>query len=130
MQACPSSAIQIADMSVLNPIITANSAVQLHPEYGTQPKVYYIGLPMTFIAGSLVNQTTGDCVQGATVVATDSSGNKAGTATSDLLGNFFVDGLNSQTYTITVSLTGFTSQTIKGIVASNNSLGDIQLTPT
>jgi Fe-S-cluster-containing dehydrogenase component len=130
MQACPAAAIQIGDYNSLKPLIDASGAESFHPEYGTKPRVYYIGLPKTFIAGSVVNSKTGDCVAGATVTATDPSG-KVVSTTSDLIGGFFLDGLATGTnYNIAVSLTGFTSKTVSGVAASNNNYGDITISPS
>ena len=78
----------------------------------------------------MVNSKTGDSVSGATVTATDSSGNKF-TAMSDVIGDFYVDGLaTNTTYQIAVSISGYASKTVSGVVATNNYLGDVTLTPS
>jgi len=128
MQACPSGAIQIGDYNALKPTIDSSGAQPLHPEYGTKPRIYYIGLPQTFIAGAVIDSSSGGCISGATVTATDSSGNKF-TTTSGVIGDFFVDGLVANTtYQISVSVSGYASKSVSGVVASNNNIGDVSLT--
>jgi Fe-S-cluster-containing dehydrogenase component len=130
MQACPAAAIQIGDYTALKPMIDASGAETFHPEYATMPRVYYIGLPKTFIAGSVINSKTGDCVAGASVTAVDPTGKQFST-TSDVIGGFVLDGLTSGTkYNITVSFSGFASKTASGVTASNNNFGDITISPS
>jgi len=130
MQACPAAAIQIGDYTALKPLIDASGAETFHPEYGTKPRVYYIGLPKTFIAGTVINSKTGDCVAAAAVTAVDPSGKQFST-TTDVVGGFFLDGLAASTkYNITVSLAGFSSKTVSGVAASNNNFGDIAISPS
>ncbi len=75
MMACPTGAIKIGDYPQIEAAIDTISRgfpQALHPEYGTAPRVKYIGLPATFIAGALVD-SKGECLEGADVVAKDTA---------------------------------------------------------
>ena len=99
----------------------------LHPEYGTKPKVLYIGLPKTFIMGKVVDSKSGAYLQGATVTATTSGGSPV-SATVTNYGDFTIDGLASgATYTLTVTLSGYTTLTQSVNLTTDTYVGSIQL---
>ena len=99
----------------------------LHPEYGALPRVAYIGLPKTFIAGALVD-SKGECLAGANVTATDTASKVVvAMATSDFLGDFWLDGLEAKkSYDVTITSAGKT-KTISVSLDTDKNLGDIQL---
>ena len=66
-------------------------AETLHPEFGTQPRVYYKGLPKKFIAGTVYDPAEKEIIEGATVTATGTEGTF--TATTDHFGDFWLKGL-------------------------------------
>jgi tetrathionate reductase subunit B len=126
---CPGKAITIAPYAQLQKTIQESNAVPLHPEYGTEPRVYYIGLPKTFIAGSLVDSKTGDCLQGVQVTAKDvAAGKIVATTTSDPFGDFWFDGLDSKkSYEVTITKADKTTKTLPVSLDTDTNLGDIQL---
>ena len=103
MLACPAGAIQIGDY---NQVMKGGAYLGLskgqptsyHPEYKTQNRVLYIGLPKTFITGAL-RDSNGECLSGAVVTVTDTStktvvgGPQQQQTTSDAFGDFWFDGL-------------------------------------
>ena len=127
MLACPSGAINIGEYGKLDEYMRMGEAEWFHPEYGAQPRVYYVGLPKTFIVGSLVD-SRGECLQGANVTAKDTeSGAVVASTTSDLIGDFWLDGLAAKkTYEVAITAAGKT-KTISVQLDTNTNLGDIQL---
>jgi Fe-S-cluster-containing dehydrogenase component len=128
--ACPNGAITIGDYSVI--MQNAAGSTSLHPEYKTQNRVLYIGLPMTFITGAVVD-SNGECLQGATVTLVN-TGTKTipsystMNTTSDAFGDFWFDGLQpNKTYNLTVTAGGKT-KTLSVTPATDTNVGDIQLT--
>jgi Fe-S-cluster-containing dehydrogenase component len=128
--ACPNGAITIGDY---NQIMQAASsaAAPLHPEYKTQNRVLYIGLPMTFITGTTVD-SNGECLQGANITLVN-TGTKTSPSyatrntTSDYFGDFWFDGLQAnKTYNITVTAAGKT-KTLSVTPTTDTNVGDIQL---
>lgn len=130
VNACPTEAITYGEYEDLKPTIDSAGAVPLHPELGTKPRVYYIGLSAffgTFITGALVNGTTGDCLKGADVTCKDVSAGKTFNAKSDAFGDFWFEGLDAKkSYEITISTAGKT-KTVPVSLDKDTDLGDIQL---
>jgi Fe-S-cluster-containing dehydrogenase component len=131
VNACPTGAITFGTLASLQSQITSLGAKVFHPEYNTGPQVYYVGTGaqgLVFIAGALYATSTDAAIQGATVTVTAGSTNV--TATSDIFGDFWVDGLAANTtYTVTITATGHATVT-KTVSTSSGSqdLGDIGLT--
>jgi len=74
VQACPTGALRVvyAEDSMIQKIIESEELAILHPEYRTQPRVYYKNLYRffkCFIAGSVTVEKDGitDCAEGAEV---------------------------------------------------------------
>jgi len=126
MMACPSNAIKIGTLAQIWKDTERNKPF-LHPEYKTEPRVYYLGLPKTLIVGSLVD-SNGECLQGANVTAKDTeSGAVVAATTSDMIGDFWLDDLAAnKTYEIAISAAGKTKK-ISVQLNTNTNLGDIQL---
>jgi len=127
VEACNTQALIFGEYDDLKATINEKGAVPLNPEYGTKPRVYYIALPKTFIAGALVD-SKGECLAGADVTATDTaSGKVAAKTTSDAFGDFWLDGLETKkNYDVTITSAGNT-KTISVSLDTDTNLGDIQL---
>ena len=128
VNACPTGTLQYGEYSALQATITSGGYSAFHPEYGTQPRVLYINLPKTFIAGSVLDNTTKQSIKGATITLTNTSTNATLTATSNIFGDFWFDGLDAKTtFKVTVAYTGKTSQSITVTTNTDQNLGDIAL---
>ena len=96
----------------------------LHPEYGLQPRVYYLNLPKRFIAGTVYDPVIKEVVIGATCTL---SGDGSATTTTNDWGDFWFDGLEAGTFSLKIEAAGKT-KIIAGInTAKDVSLGDIPL---
>jgi len=128
MLSCPGGAINIGDRTALmEDFQNYGPPAPYRPEYKTQNRVLYIGLPKTFITGSLVD-SKGECLAGASVTCTDTNAKKIVTiVASDAFGDFWVDGLVANgSYDITVAAAGKT-KTVSVSPKTDTNLGDIQL---
>ena len=65
----------------------------LNAEYGTKPRVYYLNLPKPFVAGTVVDPSIHECIEGAKVTATDLITGKGYEAASDEFGDFWFKNL-------------------------------------
>ena len=124
------SAITFGDLdnpsSAIAQLVATGTPQPLHPEYGTSPKVLYIGLPKTFIMGKVVDSKTGAYLQGAVVTATATGVSVSATVTN--YGDFTIDGLASGTsYTLTVTLSGYTTLMQLVNLSTDTYLGNVQL---
>lgn len=108
-------------------MIDQKNAVILNPEYNVKPRVYYAGVPKTFIAGALIDSSTGECLIGADITCKDTTAGTTSTAKSDVFGDFWLDGLDAKkTYEVTINGAGRT-KTISVSLDTNKDLGDIPL---
>jgi len=124
---CPVDAITYGEYEDLKKTIDEGGAVLMNPEFGAKPRVYYIGMPKTFITGALVD-SKGECLAGADVTAKDTAAAKIVASTkSDAFGDFWLDGLDAKkTYEVAISAAGKT-KTVSVSLDKDTDLGDIQL---
>ena len=121
---CPTDAIKFGEESELKDLIA--KAEVLPPDFGAPPgvRVYYIGLPKRFIAGTVYDPATKEVVVGATCAL---SGTSTATATTDAFGDFWFEGLKVGTYSLKIDQRSKT-KTISAIDTTKDvSLGDIAL---
>ena len=80
----------------------------LNPEFGAKPSVYYINIPKTFLAGTVVNKATDECFEGADVTLKDiASGTEMKTKTNNY-GDFEFEGLDSgKVYSLKIESAGY-----------------------
>ena len=76
----------------------------LHPEWGTEPRVYYKGLPKRFIAATVFEPQTQEVVIGAKVTAVSSEGTFE--AVTDDWGDFWLRGLPEADFDLTIEKDG------------------------
>lgn len=101
-----------------------DSADVLHPEWGFKPRVYYMNLPKKFVAGTVYDPDNEEIIEGATCTL---SGDSTGTATTDGFGDFWFEGLDVGTFSLTIEAGG-KSKTIESISTEKDvNLGDIAL---
>jgi Fe-S-cluster-containing dehydrogenase component len=120
---CPNDAIKFGEEAELSSLIA--EAEILHPEYGLKPRVYYIGLPKRFIAGTVYDPDKEEVIKNVT--CTLSSAGSSLTAETDAFGDFWFDGLEIDTFTLKLEAAGKT-KTISAISTEKDvNLGDIPL---
>jgi tetrathionate reductase subunit B len=130
VEACMTEALWFGEEAELSELLA--KAEVSHPEYGTAPRVYYIGLPKRFIAGAVLDPAADECVEGATVIATDTETGTRYTVTSDNYGDFWLKGLDAHhTYTLAITAAGYRPKRIDVVsTAKDVNLGDIPLSKT
>ena len=135
VQACPTGALRFlrVEDGDMQRIAASEKLELLHPEYGTQPRVYYKNLyrfARCFIGGSVAREVNGvtDCVEGARVTLRQGSSNIAATVT-DNYGDFKFDNLeeNSGSYTVEISWPGHETKTLAVDLKTSVNLGTIWL---
>jgi len=125
VDACPTDALRFGEEADLQEYI--KKAEILLPEEKTKPRVYYIGIPKKFIAGAVWDPAEDECTEGATVTLAGAKGKKR-VAKTDRFGDFWFEGLDDGTYTVTIEKGGYYSQKIDNISTEKDvNLGDIEL---
>jgi Fe-S-cluster-containing dehydrogenase component len=130
VEACPTGALTFGDMddpkSEVSKLVTSGNTEPLHPEYGLNEKVRYIGLPKRFIAGSVVFGDTDECAEGVKVTLTG-EGEKKSVFTNNY-GDFEFEGLPAdKSYVVKVEASGYKSQKFDVKTNIDVYLGDIIL---
>jgi Fe-S-cluster-containing dehydrogenase component len=125
--ACPTGAFTFGDEEDLRDLIAKAEA--LKPELPTGPRVYYLNLPKKWIAGAVLDSEADECVEGATVVATDTRTGDGVSVLTDNYGDFWLKNLRDGQYTIVVQKPGYLTVKLGPIDATqkDQNLGDIVL---
>jgi Fe-S-cluster-containing dehydrogenase component len=126
VDACPTGAFTFGEEEDLKDLIA--KAEPLKPWLAhVKPRVYYIGLPKKFIAGALFDKESDECVEDATVTATDTKTGKKHTTKTDSYGDFWLKNLADGDYTILVEKAGYLSQKLGPFdaTAKDLNIGDI-----
>jgi tetrathionate reductase subunit B len=131
-EVCPTGAFTFGEEEELAELIAG--AEVLHPEFGAKPRVYYIGLPKTFIAGLVYDPQIDEIVEGALVTislegagAQGAAGTEVTTVT-DEFGDFWVDGLERGIYQVSLQKEDYAKKQLGPIVVDRDvNLGDIAM---
>jgi tetrathionate reductase subunit B len=102
-----------------------------HPEYQTEPRVYWKGLPKPWIAGTLIDEAKDEVISGAAVTATDLINDASVTVASDEFGDFWIMRMKEdRKYRLAIRKDGY--QNFQAIVTTNGDqdMGDISLKQT
>ncbi len=135
VQACPTGAMRIVKVedAQMKQIVTQENLEVLHPEYKTQPRVYYKNLYRylkCFIGGDVAYKKDGivDCAEGARVTLFKDS-QKISEVSTDNYGDFKFDNLeeNSGRYTLEVVYKGYEKKITEVDLTASKSVGTILL---
>jgi tetrathionate reductase subunit B len=129
-EACPTGAFTFGEEEEeeLGDLIA--QAEVLHPEYGAKPRVYCIGLPKTFIAGTVYDSEADEIVEGALVTLKPEDGAEAA-ASTDEFGDFWLDGLERGTYLVSIQKDGYVSIELGPVELDKDlNLGDLPMHAT
>ncbi|MGI9952696.1 4Fe-4S dicluster domain-containing protein [Moorellaceae bacterium AZ2] len=121
---CHVNAIQFGEESELD--LTGTEI--LHPEYGTEPRVYYRGLPKRFIAGTVYDPVEKEVIIGAVCTLTSEDGTFTATAKTDNFGDFWLRDLPEADFTLTITAGEKTKVLKVSTKEKDIGLGDIPLT--
>ncbi|HVP23804.1 MAG TPA: 4Fe-4S dicluster domain-containing protein [Conexivisphaerales archaeon] len=131
VDACPTGALTWGDDT--DPAIQAKiaGAIVMHPEYQTKPRAYYLNVPTVFIAGAIYDKAADECLEGATVSATDLQTGMVYSATTDNYGDFWLEDVApNHSYTVHIELDGYAPKTLGGVFTGKDvNLGDMELLP-
>jgi Fe-S-cluster-containing dehydrogenase component len=103
-----------------------DQAEMLSPDFGPalNTRVYYIGLPKKFIAGTVYDPDTQEVVIGATCTL---SGDGTGTTKTDGFGDFWFEGLKVGTFSLKIEAAGKTKEIPNISTEADVGLPDIAL---
>ena len=114
VQSCPTNCMYFGDLddpaSKVSQFLAANKAESYHPEYGTRPRVYYIGLPKPHLSGTIRFADDGECAADVTVTLAAADGAQR-TAVTDSFGDFEFRAVAKGACRISFELSGYQPQT-------------------
>jgi tetrathionate reductase subunit B len=127
VDACPTEALKFGEEDDLKDLI--RKAEVLHPEFGAKPRVYYIGLPKSFVAGAVYDPEEDESVQDATAILMDSETGEKFTVKTDNYGDFWFEDMKvDHTYSLRIEKDEYYPQEIHDIsTAKDINVGDIKL---
>lgn len=130
VEVCPTEALVFGDMddpkSKVAKILASSTTESLRPEYGLKERVFYIGIPRKFVAGTVVYGKTDECAEGATVTLTGNG--KDMTTKTNFFGDFEFEGLaDNMNYTVTVKAKGYKPKELPAKTTTDVYLGVIKL---
>lgn len=132
VQVCPSKALIFGDLeepkSEVSKIVAAGKTEALNLDRRAKLRVYYLGVPKLFIAGSVVYGDVDECAEGVSVTLTHQSTGKSIETSTNNFGDFEFDGLGAGTYSIRLRCRGYAAKTVNVDLKTDNYLGVINLT--
>jgi Fe-S-cluster-containing dehydrogenase component len=132
VQVCPSQALIFGDLedpkSEVSKIVASGKTEALNPERKDKPRVYYLGVPKFFIAGSVVYGDVDECAEGVSATLTKQSAGKSIETLTNNFGDFEFDGLSAGTYSVKFKCKGYTTKTVRVDLKTDKYLGVVNLT--
>jgi len=124
-EACPTGAFLFGEEDNLKDAIVRTEV--LKPELGTKPRVYYIGLPKKFIGGTVYDPESDEVVIDAEIIL-KSSTKQNKTVRTDEFGDFWVDSLPPDKYSVVIRKDGYFTQNLEADIREKDvNLGDIAM---
>ena len=130
VNACPSNVFLFGEESAVLKEAKKRGAKRLNPEYQTEPRVYYVGLPSTTLAGHIIGEQSLMDVPDAKVVITGKKSGSPVSCESDVSGNFLAEDLKlGAAYSVKIECRGYLPKTLDSvrIALEYQHLGDIKL---
>ena len=125
-EACPTGAITFGEEEALGHLIA--KAEPLRPDLKVEPRVYYIGLPKTFIGGTVYDPDADEIVEDALVTLERLGDAAPVTVHTDEFGDFLVDGLQKGTYNVSIRKEGHATIELTAVsVDKDLNLGDLAM---
>ncbi len=128
VQSCPTDALIYGEEEDLKDRMAEFE--QLHPEYGTAPRVYYKGLlNKFFVAGEIYDSKKDECLEDVTVTLLDAEGKQVSTLKTDVFGDFWFERTQPGKYSVKIEAPGYAAKTVDGIDATEKdvNIGSIDL---
>jgi hypothetical protein len=110
VEVCPHDVIVFADRtdSVFRQGGQAKPLEIYHPEYQTEPRVYWRDLPMPWIAGIIIDSSTDEVISGAAITSIDLFNDRIITVRSDEFGDFWIRNLDKdRKYSVEIKKEGY-----------------------
>jgi tetrathionate reductase subunit B len=116
VEACCTGAMIFGEYDQLKDIINKRKGEILNPEFGSKPRVYYIGLPKRFIAGTVLCKKIGEPLENAKITLLNLSTQESITTKVDNYGDFEYEGLEiGGKFSILIEKAGYQNKLIEPV---------------
>jgi tetrathionate reductase subunit B len=131
VEACCTGALLFGEYDQLKDIIHKRKAEILSPEFGLKPRVYYIGLPKRFVAGTVLCQKIVEPLENAKVTLSNLSTKKSITTHVDNYGDFEFEGVEiGGKFSVLIEKAGYQAKSIDPVHTEKDVyLGEVFLLP-
>ena len=131
VEACCTGALLFGEYDQLKDIINKRNAEILNPELGLKPRVYYIGLPKRFVAGTALCEKIGEPLENAKITLSNLSTRESITTNADNYGDFEYEGLEiGAKFSVLIEKAGYQTKLIEPVHTEKDVyLGEIFLLP-
>ena len=131
VEACCTGAMIFGEYDQLKDIINKRKGEILNPEFGSKPRVYYIGLPKRFVAGTVLCQKIGEPLENAKVTLSNLSTRESITTKVDNYGDFEYEGLEiGAKFSVLIEKAGYQTKLMEPVHTEKDVyLGEIFLLP-
>ena len=131
VEACCTGAMIFGEYDQLKDIINKRKGEILNPEFGSKPRVYYIGLPKRFVAGTVLCKKIGEPLENAKVTLSNLSTRESKTTKVDNYGDFEYEGLEiGAKFSVLIEKAGYQTKLIEPVHTEKDVyLGEIFLLP-
>lgn len=122
-EVCPHDAIVFGEIENKKPLEV------FLPEAGTEPRVYWKGLPKPWIAGTVIDAAVDEVISDATVTSVDLVENGSVTIHSDAFGDFWIKGMEKdRKYRVEIKKDGYEDFLAVVTTDGDQDLGTVGLT--
>jgi NAD-dependent dihydropyrimidine dehydrogenase PreA subunit len=131
VEACCTGALLFGEYDQLKEIVDKRKAEILNPEFGLKPRVYYVGLPKRFVAGTVLCQKMNEPLENARVTLSNLSTKESITTRVDNYGDFEYEGLEAGAkFSVLIEKGGYQTKLIEPVLTEKDVyLGEIFLSP-
>ena len=131
VEACCTGAMIFGEYDQLKDIIHKRKAEILNSEFSLEPRVYYIGLPKRFVAGTVLCEKIGEPLENAKITLSNLSTRESITTKADNYGDFEYEGLETGgKFSLLIEKAGYQNKLIESVHTEKDVyLGEIFLLP-
>jgi len=127
VEVCPTDALVFGEYDELMAKAKGKNVEFMHPEFGLEPKVLYIGLPKRFIAGTVLFGDINECAENVLITLNGKGGEQK--IQTNNYGDFEFEGIEpNQEFSVMIEHKDYTSQVFHTQTKDNVYLGEIILT--
>lgn len=130
---CPHEAIIFADETdgIFSEAEQGKSLEIYHPEYKTEPRVYWKGLPKPWITGTVIDEAADEVISGASIESVDLFEDGSVLVDSDEFGDFWVRGMEKgRKYRVEIKMEGYEDFLAVVTTDTDQDLGFVSLKKT